>query len=71
MSRDWHKMNNIVCEIERNREQINIAKCHRMEMSYSIISDEIEKLQAKQDRLYDELYDLTTEMLKKLEENNP
>jgi hypothetical protein len=68
MSRNWHKMNNIVSEIERNRERINTAKCHLMVMNNSIIPDEITKLQARQDRLYDDLYDLTTAMLNELEE---
>lgn len=66
-SNDWHRMNNIVCEIERNRIKIENACVHCLYNRHSLVKNLIPELQSKQDALYDRLHDHTREMLDKLD----
>ena len=65
-SNRWHKMNNIVCEIERSIEKIMIAKDHVAKNKNSVIKTQIDELKSKQDRNYLDLECMCDEWAKSL-----
>jgi hypothetical protein len=62
----WHTMNNVIADIERNRERINAVSVHCSMMKHSTMRSKLKGLRDEQNQLYDSLFDNCEEWLKYL-----
>ena len=66
-SNRWHKLNNAVCEIERQIEKLIIAKDHCQRHRNSLAKEHICKIESTVETLYQEAEMISREWREKIE----